>query len=62
MLGLGAAWVMRVLGALLFGVQATDPLVLAGVPGVLIVASLFAIYIPARRAAGVDPMAALRCE
>ena len=62
-LGLGAAWVlMRFLAALLFGVQAVDPWILAGVSGVLMAASALAIYIPGRRAAGVDPMAALRCE
>jgi len=62
-LGLGAAWVlMRFLAALLFGVQAVDPWILAGVSGVLMAASALAIYIPGRRAAGVDPMVALRCE
>ena len=62
-LGLGAAWIVtRFLAALLCGVNTMDPLILAGVSGVLIVASLLATYLPARRAASVDPMVALRYE
>jgi len=50
------------LRAFLFGVTPTDPAALAGACLVLTIATLLAAYIPARRAAAVDPIVALRCE
>ncbi|MBB5343739.1 ABC-type antimicrobial peptide transport system permease subunit [Edaphobacter lichenicola] len=47
---------------LLFGTQPWDAGVLAGVAGVLAVSALLASYLPARRAASVDPVEALRAE
>jgi ABC-type lipoprotein release transport system permease subunit len=44
----------------LFGVAAGDPLAYAAVTGVLATVTFLACYIPARRAAGVDPIVALR--
>jgi len=46
----------------LFGVTPTDPATLAGACLVLTIAAVLAAYLPARRAAAVDPIAALRCE
>jgi predicted permease len=50
------------LRGLLFGVRSADPEILAAVAGVLGVAALLASYIPARRAASVNPVDALRAE
>jgi ABC-type antimicrobial peptide transport system permease subunit len=52
----------RLLRSQLFGVQPTDPVSYAAVAVLLGVVTLVACYIPARRAAGIDPMVALRQE
>jgi putative ABC transport system permease protein len=50
----------RALSGMLYGVSVTDPAVLIGLASVMILVSLVASYIPARRASRVDPIVALR--
>ena len=52
----------RVIATQLWGVSAYDPWTLTCVPGLLIVIALLACWVPAHRAAGVDPLVALRYE
>jgi predicted permease len=61
--GVLLAWAMaRLIRGLLFAVAPDDPLVLAGVPLLLVLVSLTACAVPAWRASRVDPMRALRAE
>jgi putative ABC transport system permease protein len=58
----GSVAVSRWIGSLLFDVRARDPWTIAAAVGVVAVVALLASYIPARRAAKVDPLIALRAE
>ncbi len=59
---LGAVGATRLLSHLLFGIQATDPLTYALVVVSLLAVAFMACLLPARRAAHVDPIVALRQE
>jgi ABC-type antimicrobial peptide transport system permease subunit len=62
-IGLGIAIALgRFTSSLLYGISGTDQLTLTIVSGVLLVTSLGAIVLPARRAASVEPSVALRYE
>jgi predicted permease len=62
-LGLAAALALgRTLSSFLYGVSATDPATFAAVSGLLVLTALLAGYLPGRRAAGTDPVRALRVD
>jgi ABC-type antimicrobial peptide transport system permease subunit len=62
-IGLAGAFVVtRLMTSLLFAVEPTDKATFAIVSGCLLLISLLACYIPARRATKVDPLVALRYE
>jgi ABC-type antimicrobial peptide transport system permease subunit len=62
-LGWPAAWLLaKVAASFLYGIQPHDVFTFAVVPPFLIAVALAACYLPARRAASIDPMKALRTE
>ena len=62
-IGLLAAFLLtRLIQSLLFGVNASDPITFAGISVLLAIITLIACYIPARRAARIDPLVSLRYD
>jgi len=59
---LGGFWLARFIQGLLFGVSPVDGTTLILAVGALAIVAFLAAYLPARRAMGIDPMTALRCE
>jgi len=63
LIGIGCAWIAtRALQSFLFEVSGHDPLTIAAVCGLLALCGLAAAFVPAKRAASIDPMQALRTE
>jgi ABC-type antimicrobial peptide transport system permease subunit len=58
----GALLLTRLMRNLLFGVEAADPTTFVGISLLLAMITLLACYIPARRAARIDPLISLRCD
>jgi putative ABC transport system permease protein len=59
---LAALWLTRAMTTMLVDVRRTDPPTYAAITALFVVIAVAACWIPARRAAGLDPMAALRTE
>ncbi len=57
-----AAGLTRLMKSVLFGISPVDPLTYTAVPLVLVAATVLASYLPARRAAAMDPVTTLRAE
>jgi ABC-type antimicrobial peptide transport system permease subunit len=57
-----AAGVTRLMSSLLYGITPLDPLTYAVVPVILVIATVVASYLPARRAASADPVEVMRAE
>jgi putative ABC transport system permease protein len=58
----GALLVARFMEGLLFGIEPTDPATFVAIVGLLAMMALAATYVPARRAARIDPLVSLRAE
>jgi putative ABC transport system permease protein len=58
----GALLLTRFMQSLLFGVDAADPATFAAIIALLVSMALVATYVPARRAARIDPLVSLRAE
>ena len=59
---LGSLAVSRLIGSLLFGVSATNPIIYLSAAGTMMLMTLVASALPARRAASADPLDALRAN
>ena len=63
LIGVAGAFLLRkIMVSLLYGLSANDPLILSIVPCVMVLVLLLACWLPARRAAKIDPIVALRSE